>query len=167
MLKTATKQTTAFILLLLAAMPLVYILFVRVQQQSIRKNMKERLETEVLQTLTIPENEIIWVKEGKEILVNGRMFDIKSTHLQNGVYVFTGLYDEKEADLLKHLKKNQQNGTSENKLLVQLFQYLQSCYYNQQSEIVFCENMNFENLFTNTPSLHSGFITIFSPPPQV
>ncbi len=167
MRKGSVKHITSGFMLVLAAMPLVYILFVRFQQQSIRKNMNERLETEVLQTLAVPENNIIWIKKGKEILVNGRMFDIKSTHLQNGVYVFKGLYDERETALLKQLQKNQQNGSSENKLFVQLFQFLQSFYHNQQPEFAFCENMDFENFFAKTPSLHSGFVTILSPPPQV
>ncbi len=167
MRKGSAIRITAGFLLVLAAMPLAYILFVRVQQQSIRKSMRVRLETEVLQTLTVPEKAIIWIKKGKEILVNGRMFDIKFTHLQNGVYVFKGLYDEKETVLLTQLEKNQQKSTGENKQLVQLFQFLLSCYHNQQVEFDFNENMNFETLFTNTPPLHPGFITIFSPPPQV
>ncbi len=167
MRKGSAKHIITAFLLVLAAMPLVYILFARVHQQSIRYKMKEQLEAQILQTVVIPGNEIVWVKDGKEIWVNGRMFDIRSTHLQNGLYVFRGLYDNDETSLLKQLQKDQQNSTSENKLLIQLFQFLQSCYHNQQLEPAFGENMDLDRLFTNTPSLHSGFLSFFSPPPQV
>lgn len=167
MLRTATKKTITSFLLLLAAMPLIYILFFRVQQQSIRKKMKERLEAQVLHTVTIPENEVHWIKNAKEILINSRMFDIRSYKIQNGEYIFWGLYDDDESILLKQLQKNQQNNSRDDKLLVQFLQFLQSCYHNQQEEFVFCENMNCPKLIGNTPSLHSGFISIFSPPPQV
>jgi len=167
MKKGSAKHIISCFLLILAAMPLIYILFARVYQELIRHKMKERLEAQVLQTVTIPENEVLWVKDEKEILINGRMFDIRSTHSQSGVYVFSGLFDNDETQLLKKLQKDQQSSNSENKLLVHLFQFLQSCYQNQQSEPVFCENMNFDNLFSTTPSLHSGFLSIYSPPPQV
>jgi len=41
------------------------------------------------------------------------MFDIKSSHLQNGEYVFSGLYDEEETALLEQLQKDQQNNMSQ------------------------------------------------------
>lgn len=167
MRKGSAKHITTGFLLVLAAMPLVYILFARVHQQSIRHMMKERLESQILQTVVLPEEEILWVKDGKEILVNGRMFDIRSAYLQNGEYVFTGLYDDDETQLLKQLQNNQQKSNSEDQLLVHLFQFLQSFYHNQQPEFAFCENIDFDKLFAITPSLHSGFLSIFSPPPQV
>jgi hypothetical protein len=109
MMKTATKRVVSCLLLLLAAMPFIYTLVVGVQQQSIREKMKVQLGTHVLQSVTIPMNEVHWIMNGKEIWINGRMFDIRSSHFQNGEYVFSGLYDEDETVLLKQLQKEEQN----------------------------------------------------------
>lgn len=166
MLRTATKRTTIFLLLLLAAMPLIYTLFTGIAQKSIQHKMKERLETQLLHKITVAEKDIHWIKEGKEIWVDGRMFDIKSSHLRNGVYIFSGLYDEEETALLEKLKKNHHNSDN-NKQLVQLFQLLQSFYNNIQEEIVFPEIIPLGKFVPGTSPLASQFISIITPPPQV
>jgi hypothetical protein len=37
-----------------------------------------------------------WFKENKEIIVDGKLFDIKSVVFQDGIASFTGLYDDQE-----------------------------------------------------------------------
>ena len=167
MLRTATKRTTTYLLLLLAALPLVYTLFMGIPQKVIQHRMKEKLETQLLRSVTIAKKDVHWIKDEKEIWVNGRMFDIKSSHLQNGEYVFSGLYDEEETALLEQLQKDQQNNNSDSKQLVQLFQLLQSFYNNQQEEIVFLENIPGAKFIPEASPLASQFISIFTPPPQV
>ena len=166
MLRTATKRTTTYLLLLLAALPLVYTLFMGIPQKAIQHKMKERLETQLLRTITVAKNDVHWVKDEKEIWVNGRMFDIKSSHLQNGVYVFSGLYDEEETALLEQLQKDQQNNNSNSKQLVQLFQLLQSFYNNPQEEIVSPGNIPGSKFIPEASPLASQFMSIFTPPPQ-
>jgi hypothetical protein len=166
MLRTATKRTTTYLLLLLAAMPLVYSLFMGIPQRAIRHRMKERLETQFLHTITIAKKNIHWIKDGKEIWVDGRMFDINSSSLQNGVYVFSGLYDEEETALMDQLQKDQQNNNANSKQLVQLFQLLQSFYNTSQEEIVSSGNIPGDKFIPDASPLASQFISIFTPPPQ-
>jgi hypothetical protein len=167
MLRTAIKTTSNFSLLLLAAMPLVYTLIVGIPQQAIRHKMKERLETQFLHTISVTENEVQWRRDGEEIWVNGRMFDIRSFHLQHGVYFFSGLYDNDETAFLDHLQKDQKNNSENNKQLVQLFQLLQSVYNNPQEEIIFPENIPAGRFIQGTSPLAFQYISIFTPPPQV
>lgn len=166
MLRTATKRAFTYLLLLLAAMPLVYTLFMGIPQRAIQQKMKRRLETQFLHTISVAENDIQWIKNGKEIWVNGRMFDIKSSSLRNGVYVFSGLYDEEETALLEQLQKDQQNNNANSKQLVQLFQLLQSFYNDPQEEIVSPENIPGTKFIPDASPLASQFISIFTPPPQ-
>ncbi|HMK24898.1 MAG TPA: hypothetical protein VK483_02635 [Chitinophagaceae bacterium] len=166
MLRTATKRITTYLLLLLAALPLVYTLFIGIPQKVIQHRMKEKLETQLLHSITIAKKDVHWIKDRKEIWVNGRMFDIKSSHLQNGVYVFSGLYDEEETALLEQIQKDQQNNSSNNKQLVQLFQLLQSFYNNPQEEIVSPGNIPGGKFIPEASPLASQFISIFTPPPQ-
>jgi hypothetical protein len=166
MLRTATKKTTTYLLLLLAAMPLAYTLFMGIQQRVIQHRMKERLETQFLHNITVAEKDVHWMEDEKEIWVNGRMFDIESSHLQNGVYVFSGLYDEEETALMDRLQKDYHNNSTNSKQLVQLFQFLQSCYNNPQEEIVLPENIPGDKFIPESSPLASQFISIFTPPPQ-
>jgi hypothetical protein len=166
MLKTATKKSITYLLLLLAAVPLIYILIFKIQQDSIQHKMKGRLNEQILHTISIPEHEIHWIKNGKEIFVNGRMFDIKSFHFQNGVCVFSGLYDEEETVLLEHLQKEQQNNTTNSKQLTQLFQLLQSFYNDPQHEIFFPDNQSGVELIKDNSALISQYISIITPPPR-
>ncbi len=166
MLKTATKQASVYLLLLLAALPLVYILVTRIQQQTIRNRMKERLEAQVLHKVSIPADKIHWIKQGKEIMLNGRMFDIRSVKFQSGEYVISGLYDEEETVLLAQLQKDQQNNTDHSKQLIQIFQLLQTIYHDPQEEFVLPVNETGSLFITVTTPLSSQFISIFTPPPQ-
>jgi hypothetical protein len=166
-MKIAIKKIGFFFLLLVAIAPLFYTIFLQINQYVIRHRMKERLEDQLLVTITIAENKINWIKPGKEISVNGSMFDIKSYNSENGHVTFTGLYDDDETALTEQLQKKQEkNSASDNELFVQLFQLLQDVYDTQKEE-------NFSTLFTlslksrpDASSLCSRYVTILTPPPQ-
>lgn len=167
MMKTVTKKLFTYLLLLLAAFPIIYILIFKFQQQSIRLKMEERLETSVLHTICIPENQVQWMKKGKEIKVDGKMFDIKSFHIQDGVYVFTGLYDDEETALRDKLEYEQEKNSQNSKQLSQLFQLLQSFYNDPQHDIFFPDAKSGSDIIKNNSALLTRFISIITPPPRV
>ena len=59
MLKLQTYSS--LFLLLLVALPLVYVTALQIHEISNRHQMMERLEKEVLQSISIPTQELIWV----------------------------------------------------------------------------------------------------------
>ena len=145
-----------------------YVIFVQVQQHTIQHRMKQKLEEQVLHTITSDEIDIHWVKPGKEILVNGRMFDVKFYHTENGHCIVTGLYDDDETTLVEQLQKSQQeNNTSGNKLLVVLFQLLQTACDNPQEENFLAAIKAGFQFPVDTSPLPFHFISILTPPPQV
>lgn len=166
MMKTVTKKLFNYLLLLLAAIPLIYILIFKFQQQSIRHKMEERLEASVLHTICIPENKVQWMKKGKEIKVDGKMFDIKSFHIQNGVYVFTGLYDEEETALRDNLQYEQEKNSQNSKQFTQLFQLLQSIYNDPQHDTFFPVTKSGPDMINYNSALITQFISIITPPPR-
>ncbi len=131
--------------------------------------MKERLESEMLHTISMAESDAHWLKEGKEMLVNGRMFDVKSfQQSSDGKVIVSGLYDDDETALVKAVRDTQQkdNNTS-GKLLAQLFQFLGSINNSLNSDI-FIFSLSNNSYFPGLEQrLTSQFITILSPPPQV
>jgi hypothetical protein len=167
-LRTATKKITSLLFILLGSTPLLFVLVFTIKQQSIRHLMKDRMEKQSLHSITLADNEIYWAKEGKEIWVNGQMFDIKSTDHKNGLTTFHGLYDDDETNL----KKNFNNGwkkkmTEQNQLLGQLFQCLQGVYFMPATNSPVSSSKQHHIASLNSTKLQSQFKTILTPPPQV
>ena len=164
-MKTTPKKITSLFFILLGLVPLLFVLLTTIRKQDIRKEMKEKLEHLQLQTLVLPENEVTWMDE-HEIWVNQSMFDIHSKKLENGIYTFTGLYDEKET-LLVELERNAAGKNNEqNELLAQLFKSLPG-FYDQNSETG-CPELQFVNYSFFIPqNTVRPFRKILTPPPQV
>ena len=168
-MKPAIKKITTLFFILLGIAPLLFIVFTEIKQQRIRHKMKERLESKMLHTVTLSENKVQWIKQGKEILINGRMFDIKRLeHSDNGKIIFTGLYDDDETLLVNQIKKQRQSDNNTGgRLLVQLFQLLQITHDNTPGETLI-PSFSGNNYFPGNESRPtSQFIAILTPPPQV
>ena len=149
-------------------MPVVLTFFFLYKQQVIRHEMKEKLEKELLSTITIAKKDVIWVKYKKEIMTDGRMFDVESYTETNGLVTFTGLYDDDETALNKSLEKNiDKKKNRDHQLLTRLFQVLHSFYYNQTEDPVrAASNRTVYNNHT-LQNISFPFINILTPPPRV
>lgn len=134
------------------------------QKREIRERMKEKLETDKLQTIVLPEEKVIWMDK-HEIWVNEHMFDIHSKKLENGVYTFTGLYDEDETELVKKERKATGNTTEQNKLLAQFFKHLPGFYNTTSLDLNISISHHCFNLYTSQNSI-SQYKEIVTPPPK-
>jgi hypothetical protein len=129
--KTVTKKLAVSTLLLSGTVPLLFIIYFFAQQQVLRHRMHEKLEQINLQSVTLNSNDVVWLEAGKECLINGALFDVKSMEEINGTTVLKGLFDEDET-ILKEKFNNSWGGNMNNQhsLLVKLFQCLNSLYCN-------------------------------------
>ena len=129
--------------------------------------MKEKLERQMLHTVTVAQTNVVWVKYKKEIRIHDKMFDIESFTIKNDQYIFTGLYDEEETALNNFLEKNtEQNNESEYHLLSSLFQLLQSIYPESFGEILASSTISKAYCPLILQHISSPFINILTPPPQ-
>ena len=161
------KKILPFLLLLAGIMPVVFSLFFLLKQQMIRHGMKESLEQKLLQTITLSKNEVQWVKPGREILVENKMFDVKSFIIEKGYYKFTGLFDHEETVLINDLKNNFKNTDERgSSLLASFFQWLQSVSATDPCDPVFV--MKDSESISCLIYIHISFPfkTIPTPPPQ-
>ncbi len=127
--------------------------------------MKEKLEIDQLQTIVIEEEKVIWMDK-HEIWVHEHMFDIHSKKLENGLYTFTGLYDDDETELVKKERRSTEDNSAQNKILAKLFKQLPAV-----------NDIATEGLTPNTPEHFFNFFVlqqtitqykeIITPPPQV
>jgi len=65
-------------------------------QYHIKQKVDKAFAEKELQTIVLPENEVNWYEQGKEIMVNGKMFDLKAYSICKGVFTAIGVYDEEE-----------------------------------------------------------------------
>ena len=166
--KVATKKITSLFFILSGFTPLLFVLFFNIRQQSIRHQMKVKMEQQLLHTITLPDGDIIWVKKGKEIFIHGKMFDIKSMEHKNGMTTFYGLYDEEETLLKKNLMAGLgKNQSLQNQLLAQLIQCWQNIYADLTGGIPLCSGQSEHMISLIAPDLQKQFKTIPTPPPQV
>ena len=166
-MKELKKILPALLLLLIVSLPLTFSIYYFVKQKMIQHEMKEKLEQSSLRTISVPENEIYWVKKGKEILVDGKMFDVKSYFIDNGFYLLKGLSDEDESVLVKQIENStRQKNESGNRLLVRAFQLLQSLSpENHAVNIIFKYSREYEYC-RNSSIIISPYKAVLTPPPQ-
>ncbi len=86
-------------MLLLVTMPLFFFVGFLVKEKLVQHEMEEKLENNFLQTITVNISDIQRVKQNKEVIIFGKLFDIKSEIRNGNEITLTGLYDEEENKL--------------------------------------------------------------------
>lgn len=111
-------------MLVLISIPLGLFVYYKVRQIIVRHEMKEKLGHAQLQTIELHESDVHWYEEGREILVNGKLFDVLSQQKVAGTHNvrFFGLFDEAETELEyktgRLIREKEKNDDSQ-KLIVQ------------------------------------------------
>ena len=128
---TVKKQFTAFALLLLVALPVFLSVGIFIKQQLVQQQRTQRFKTELLETFTIKAEKVDWVEVGKEIRVDGKLFDVESFKVSGANIIFTGFFDGKEDKLVQQIVKlEKQKNQSENPLGQSVIKFLFfSVYY--------------------------------------
>lgn len=166
-MKTISKKILSGTLLLAGSLPVLFALFFLVKQQMIRHKMLEELEHRHLQTITLPAEDVHWVKKGIEIWVQGKMFDIKYFSEKNGQFTCTGLFDEEETALNKQVEKDfNQKNESGNRMLTQLFQWLQAVYPGAEYNDLFALIIERRETSFYSLKIPSVYTKILTPPPR-
>lgn len=163
-----SKTILTSLLLAVFCLPLLSPIYLQLQQQYTRWQMRESLEKKELVKVYISPSAIQWIRDGKECVINGEMFDVKEMHSFKNQIVLTGLYDQKEK-AIKNKLSNQTQSQQDSKniaLIVKLFPV-----FNQHGERVEMPEMFYVLIgkneqpycnFCSTP-----FIGIHTPPPRL
>jgi hypothetical protein len=118
------RHIGALVFLGIVSLPQFLIVGLLGLQVYVRHRLEERFEKEAAVSLVIPAGELVWVKPGREILVENQMFDIKAIRYEGGQALLTGIFDHQETRIM-HLLKQQGDPVKKNLPLVQLFAWLQ------------------------------------------
>ncbi len=166
-MKTNQRKIISLFFILLGMLPLVFSLTVILRKQQIRHGMKERMEKSLLHTIVLDEDKVVWIKPGKEIFVDGKMFDIKKAEKTKGKLVFHGLYDEEETALKKNVDNSmEKHRSTQQSLLSNLFALIMGVYHHSDDNnipgLILCTE---EKMLLLHP-WSQPVLTILTPPPQ-
>jgi hypothetical protein len=127
---------TAFALLLLTSLPVTFAVCFLASQAYITNKMKQELKYRQLETIILSKEDIHWVEEDRELLINHHMFDVESLVVRrDGKIEVKGLYDEAEDKLNAQLERMMQNQKSQQSTSVFAFLYYQFIYESSQAPI--------------------------------
>ncbi len=157
----------SLVLLVITSIPCILFVYYQSAQWYTQHEMEEKLEKEQLQTISIPVSDVKWYRENKEILVDGKLFDIKSVVYRDGIASFTGLYDNQETKIKVQIEnleledeENAKNESANNLISILLFKE---------------EDLNADCLLNNLSAQYIGFskahlispvISTPAPPPK-
>ncbi len=149
---------------MLLILPLAFILFLQGWQLYLKQHAKERLEQQLLETISIRKDQFRWEREGEEISIEGKMFDVKSFITKDDKIIVTGMYDDQETAI--HSMLAQQLG--KNHLLIRLLAltqffffltpiFLPCIFLKQPAQHFYFYANRYKNIYTD----------IFTPPPRL
>jgi hypothetical protein len=134
---------------------------------------KEQMEKKLLQVqsveIVVPATSVEWEFWGKEIRINGKLFDLLSIEFKNGQAICKGIFDEEEEILearLEHYLNHTAKGSKSRSLCKQWIAITLHC--KTIPSILPAINLNW--LKTKYPS-HTSLLYVFSkellsPPPE-
>ncbi len=163
------KKRIPVFLLLVIFMPLLVTLSLLVSRQIIHYQMLEKIESKNLTTLLIKKSNLQWIRKGKEIAVEGKLFDVKDISLKGNEYIVRGLYDEKEIKLAQLVKKMQSepNRTPLHLLVSKIVSLVLFAENNTDWQDVAATQLSRKYPLQNTGNFHSYCPALIAPPPKV
>jgi hypothetical protein len=160
------RHTITSFLLLVLAMPLLFLSFLQLKQAYIRHEMEERLEMGLQQTLFISKPD--WKRHNdREIWVGGKLFDVKKMQVTADGFIVTGLFDETETAVLQQLQNTcAKQTTKDTPVFAQFFQLLQDLFSQETAPINSVAKRPAELFQNPIPYLPFHYKKIPAPPPQ-
>ena len=147
--------------------PIAYLGYLQVRQAYVQHEMKEKLESSLLQTIILNPDEIHWVKSGKEIRIGKQLFDVKTYSIKNGKAYFTGLYDHEERLIEKQFSHFGDHHSKKDSLtLSKLFSLLQSVFFSNVTGFDYVIKFMSSYPSSYNSALPKIFKVIPTPPPQ-
>jgi len=159
------KIISTSLLAIIFLLPISFSLFSIVKRNVIYEEMEEMLESAPTKKICIHKNSAIWLRDKKEVVINGNLFDVKSIELKGDSLILSGIFDDKEKslnELLIEENQKEKQGSLPIKYLL-LFPLIYS-----ESEITnfLLTNSNNTIYFSYQEPISNSAIQIEAPPPR-
>lgn len=131
------NKIVAFLFLLMVAIPLFLSVKFILEENLIQQEVEEKMNSFVLQSVNIGKTDIAWVRNGKEILIGDKYFDVRDIETSGDVLILTGYFDTEETNLLAAFTNYTEHQNRGNPLNELAFKFLFSTVYNSYYAIVY------------------------------
>jgi hypothetical protein len=164
------KTITIFALCLAALLPLCLSGFFIAGRIIIRITMLEKIEKDALQVISIPTDQIRWYKKNHELMIGGKMFDVKSIRQQGDTSIITGLFDDDDTalhDAFAGIHEQKNNGHHNALMLYQVCLGIiaEQNYLSNHTFIKDFGSIHVSFIEYEDPVMQA-YLPIFSPPPE-
>ena len=163
------KKIVAFVFVIITLCPVIAFYTLSICKKIVQHQMEEKMERSLLQTIVAKKGSFTWIKMNKEILINGKMFDVKSYNTNVEETTFKGLYDEDEKKIVQDINELSSEKNEPLQPTLQLLKVLLATYTFKVSEypnnVIFKEIKN--EYFNYDELLAFHHTSIFLPPPNL
>jgi hypothetical protein len=157
-------------MLTLIAAPFIFFVCFLVQQKVQQHHMLEKLENASLQNISINKADLVWVKKNKEVLIDGKLFDVKSYSTINDKIILTGLFDKDEDAIKKNyankLRSNKNESTPVSELVLKCMFAFTVNESTSDDEIYILDNFEDKKYFLFSQKNIPQYISVHTPPPN-
>ncbi len=98
------KNIAAFFLSALIAVPVFFSVIFITEQILIKQEKRELLKHCSLITIKTAAEDITWVDDEKQVIINGHYFDVAFSKINGSNITLTGVFDNEEDELVEILK---------------------------------------------------------------
>ncbi|HLO82391.1 MAG TPA: hypothetical protein VK166_15610 [Chitinophagaceae bacterium] len=102
-MKVNHKHIILALMVLIASAPFLLPGSLMVQRAMVIHEMNETLESSVLEVVEAEAASVKWYRHGKECWIDNRLFDVKEIRTEGDKIYLTGLFDDKEKDILESM----------------------------------------------------------------
>ena len=163
------KKIVAFVFVIITLCPVIAFYTLSIFKKIVQHQMEEKMERSLLQTIVTKKGSFTWIKMNKEILINGKMFDVKSYKTNVEETTFKGLYDEDEKKIVQDINELSSEKNEPLQPTLHLLKVLLATYTIEVSEypnnVIFKEIKN--EYFNYDELLAFHHTSIFLPPPNL
>ena len=163
-----TKKYIVLLLFGILMIPFTLLLYVQAKRTIIRYETVTLLEQAQLQQITLKVSDLIWEEEGKELWVNGQLFDVKIKLQSNNGYIsFKGIFDEKETELNEQVNSMLNSKQSTLLLLAKIISLQSPTTIIHQAVNIQIFKLPKGSFFCFQQALFNRSIKKFIPPPRL
>ena len=171
------KLSAIYLLLSLFFGQIGYLIYYIIEVQEVKISVQKEILSGLPETAFIPvcfednESVIKWDEEGKEFSLNGEMYDVAITKMENGKTIFYCLPDKKEEQLLSNYSKtveasSEQNPAGKNQRIIKF--HLPDLFVSAMNQKTDDKNSFISSEYFNvTPGIISSIKKIITPPPEL
>jgi hypothetical protein len=167
-MKNVLPYCLVVLIMIALAFPMMYSAKTIIKKSLHKREMFLKLEQSQLVSIILPNSQVKWFEKGREIVVNNRMFDVKSWKVVGDSAIFHGLWDDKETALNKIIRKSAEKKREQQAVFK--FQKLISTWSlteknDQTFNLVQSVNVNYTGYLTE--KFQDIVLSLPKPPPEL